>query len=153
MGESERMVKVMFAVARAMGPSVMFIDEVDALLSRRGDKEEQGIRSLKTEILMQWDGFTQQRGGERVLVVGATNRPWDLDEAARRRFEERLLVSLPSMEDRVKMIADKMKELGVDDHILQDVGSKTEGFSGADIRSLCRFAAMGPVKSMTEGQR
>ena len=83
-GEGEKMVRALFAVARVHQPSVVFIDEIDSLLSQRSESEHEASRRIKTEFLVQLDGATTE-GDERILVVGATNRPQELDEAARRR--------------------------------------------------------------------
>ena len=83
-GEGEKMVRALFAVARVHQPSVVFIDEIDSLLSQRSESEHEASRRIKTEFLVQLDGATTE-GEERILVVGATNRPQELDEAARRR--------------------------------------------------------------------
>lgn len=89
------MVRALFSVARAMTPSVIFIDEIDSLLTGRGDGENEASRRIKTEFLLQMDGAGQQ-DGERLLVIGATNRPQELDEAVRRRMVKRLYIPLPN---------------------------------------------------------
>ena len=102
-GEGEKMVRALFAVARVHQPSVVFIDEIDSVLSARSDSEHESSRRIKTEFLIQLDGASTV-GEERILVVGATNRPQDLDEAARRRLVKRLYVPLPEFPARVKII-------------------------------------------------
>ncbi|GBO35981.1 Fidgetin-like protein 1 [Araneus ventricosus] len=146
-GESEQMVRALFTVARLSQPAVIFIDEIDSLLSQRKDKEEDHTRKLKTEFLVQFDG-TKTSSEERVLVVGATNRPHELDEAARRRFVKRLYVPLPEETARrqiiEKLLTAHQHELSEND--LQRICDETQGYSGSDVAHLCKEAAMGPIR-------
>ncbi|XP_036190838.1 spastin isoform X7 [Myotis myotis] len=98
-GEGEKLVRALFAVARELQPSIIFIDEVDSLLCERREGEHDASRRLKTEFLIEFDGV-QSAGDDRVLVMGATNRPQELDEAVLRRFTKRVYVSLPNEETR-----------------------------------------------------
>ena len=93
-GEGEKTVRVLFALAAYYQPSVIFIDEVDSLLCQRSSDENEASRRMKTEFLVQLDGAGTDQTA-RVVVVGATNRPEELDEAARRRFVKRLYIPLP----------------------------------------------------------
>ena len=93
-GDGEKMVRTLFALARYLQPSIIFIDEVDSILTERSSGENDAMRRLKTEFLIQFDGVGSTNG-ERIFVLGATNRPQDLDEAARRRFTKRIYVPLP----------------------------------------------------------
>lgn len=146
-GESEKMVRVLFAVARLNQPAVIFIDEIDALLSQRSDKEQDFTRKLKTEFLVQFDG-AKTNTEERVLVVGATNRPHELDEAARRRFVKRLYVPLPDASARQEIIKKLLKshQHNLSDSDLQKICDETKGYSGSDVAHLCKEAAMGPIR-------
>uniref|UniRef100_A0A1B6C0I8 AAA+ ATPase domain-containing protein n=1 Tax=Clastoptera arizonana TaxID=38151 RepID=A0A1B6C0I8_9HEMI len=96
-GDGEKMVRALFTVARVYQPAVIFIDEIDSLLGQRNDGEHESSRRLKTEFLVHLDG-TGTKEDERILLIGATNRPQDLDEAVRRRFVKRLYIPLPDLE-------------------------------------------------------
>ncbi|KAK7249524.1 AAA-domain containing ATPase, partial [Aureococcus anophagefferens] len=152
-GESEQLVATMFAMARHNEPSVVFIDEVDSLLSQRSSGEEEASRRVKTQFLNELDGVRSGDASnrERVLVVGATNRPQELDEAARRRFVKRFYVPLPDDVARRSLLGTLLKH---NRHSLSpaeldgDVVDRTRGFSGADIRNLCQEAAMGPMRDV-----
>ncbi|XP_071515461.1 LOW QUALITY PROTEIN: fidgetin-like protein 1 [Panulirus ornatus] len=151
-GEGEKMVRAMFAVARCHQPAVIFIDEIDSLLTQRSDSEHESSRRIKTEFLVQLDGATTGND-ERLLVVGATNRPQELDEAARRRLVKKLYIPLPDFKARQqiveKLMADQRHSLMPCDidHICQI----TDGYSGADMSNLCREAALGPIRSINFG--
>ena len=100
-GESEKLVKTHFQTAREQKPSIIFIDELDSLCSSRGGNESESSRRIKTEFLVQMQGVNNNNEG--VLVLGATNLPWALDPAIRRRFERRIYISLPCQQARVQM--------------------------------------------------
>ncbi|GMT12360.1 hypothetical protein PFISCL1PPCAC_3657, partial [Pristionchus fissidentatus] len=146
-GEGEKLVRALFAVARLKLPSVIFIDEIDSLLSARSESEHESSRRIKTEFLVQLDGVATSRD-ERLLVLGATNRPYELDEAARRRFAKRLYVGLPEREARMAIVKRSLE--GVEHAMTlaeyDEVADMTEGYSGADMHQLCAEAAMGPVR-------
>lgn len=148
-GEGEKMVRALFAIARCHQPAVIFIDEIDSLLSQRTDGEHDSSRRIKTEFLVQLDGAATS-SEDRILVVGATNRPQEIDEAARRRLAKRLYIPLPEAAARQQIVINLMSreksQLGTDE--LEKVVSSTEGFSGADMTQLCREAALGPIRSI-----
>ncbi|MHA1754876.1 MAG: AAA family ATPase, partial [Candidatus Odinarchaeia archaeon] len=102
LGESEKMVKTLFKMARKSAPSIIFIDEVDALTTTRDNEEVGGERRLKTQLLIEMDGI-KESDGKGVVILGATNRPWDLDPAFRRRFEKRIYIPLPDREARTEI--------------------------------------------------
>lgn len=149
-GDGEKMVRALFAVARCHQPAVVFIDEIDSLLSQRSDSEHECSRRIKTEFLVQLDGATTGEE-ERILVVGATNRPQELDEAARRRLVKRLYIPLPDCEARCQIVKRLMcKENScLTGEEINEIAALTEGYSGADMRSLCEEASMGPIRSMS----
>ncbi|GIY72808.1 fidgetin-like protein 1 [Caerostris extrusa] len=146
-GESEQLVRALFTVARLNQPAVIFIDEIDSLLSQRSDKDQDFTRKLKTEFLVQFDG-AKTSSEERVLVVGATNRPHELDEAARRRFVKRLYVPLPEDSARRQIIEKLLTahEHGLSENDLLRICDETKGYSGSDVAHLCKEAAMGPIR-------
>ena len=148
-GEGEKLVRVMFAVAAVRQPAVVFIDEIDSLLTQRKSDENEASRRIKTEFLVQLDG-TGTSGQGRVLVIGATNRPQELDEAARRRFTKRLYIPLPEENDReilLRVLLETNNHRLIDDEI-KKLAKDTEGYSGADLKALSTDAAMGPIREL-----
>ncbi|XP_068183945.1 fidgetin-like protein 1 [Antennarius striatus] len=151
-GEGEKLVRALFAIARCHQPAVIFIDEIDSLLSQRTDGEHDSSRRIKTEFLVQLDGAAT--GAEdRILVVGATNRPQEIDEAARRRLAKRLYIPLPEAAARSHIVTNLMAQVKnqLRDQELDSVVTATEGFSGADMTQLCKEAALGPIRSIHMG--
>ena len=127
MGESERLVKQLFQLARDNKPAIIFIDEVDSLCTSRGEGESEASRRIKTEFLVQMQGVGNDTNG--ILVLGATNIPWQIDSAIRRRFEKRIYIPLPDVNARAKMvqlnIGTTPSSLTLQDHRL--VAEKTDG--------------------------
>eukprot|EP00118_Oscarella_pearsei_P006550 m.29765 g.29765 ORF g.29765 m.29765 type:complete len:593 (+) comp31228_c0_seq1:139-1917(+) len=165
-GEGEKMVRTLFAVAQCFQPAVIFIDEIDSLLTQRNDTEHESSRRIKTEFLVQLvlmvyqfepviytdfqDGATTN-SEDRVLVVGATNRPQEIDEAARRRLSKRLYIPLPDGSARKQIISSLLAkmECQLTDLEMDGLREKTDGYSGADVACLCREAALGPIRSIS----
>ena len=157
-GDAERMVKLIFEMARFHSPSTIFIDEIDSLASQRGGAgEHEASRRVKSELLVQMDGVVSGGDGEgearkNVMVLAATNFPWDLDEALRRRLEKRLYIPLPNSADRRQLLGINLGSLNLDSTIdLDRLAAKLDGYSGADITSLCRDAAMMPMRRAIKG--
>ncbi|XP_072984326.1 uncharacterized protein [Typha latifolia] len=148
-GDSEKLVKVLFELARHHAPSTIFLDEIDAIISQRGEarSEHEASRRLKTELLIQMDGLTKTN--ELVFVLAATNLPWELDAAMLRRLEKRILVPLPEPEARLAMFEELLPVVPGEVEIPYDLlVEKTEGFSGSDIRLLCKEAGMQPLRRL-----
>uniref|UniRef100_A0A8B9U3D6 vesicle-fusing ATPase n=1 Tax=Anas zonorhyncha TaxID=75864 RepID=A0A8B9U3D6_9AVES len=148
LGESEKLVKNLFELARQHKPSIIFIDEVDSLCGSRNENESEAARRIKTEFLVQMQGVGNSSDG--ILVLGATNIPWVLDSAIRRRFEKRIYIPLPEEAARAQMFK---LHLGNTPHSLTDaniheLARKTEGYSGADISIIVRDALMQPVRKV-----
>lgn len=150
-GEGEKMVRALFYLARKMSPSVIFIDEIDSLLSQRSDNENEGSRRIKTEFLVQFDGAAVN-DEDRILVIGATNRPHEIDEAARRRLVKRIYVALPEGKSRKEMVKHLIRNYSnsIDDQGLEEISSFTEGYSGSDIFNLCREATLEPLREIED---
>ncbi|XP_055858489.1 fidgetin-like protein 1 isoform X3 [Episyrphus balteatus] len=148
-GDGEKMVRALFAVAAVNQPSVVFIDEIDSLLSQRSESEHESSRRLKTEFLVQLDGANTS-DDERILIVGATNRPQELDEAARRRLVRRLYIPLPESTARIQILTNLLKTVrnSITEEEILEVGNLTGGYSGADMETLCREASMEPIRSI-----
>ncbi|XP_053673566.1 fidgetin-like protein 1 [Anopheles nili] len=148
-GDGEKMVRALFAVAAVHQPAVVFIDEIDSLLCQRSDTEHESSRRLKTEFLVQLDGAATAED-ERILIVGATNRPQELDEAARRRLVKRLYIPLPERAARIQILTRLLEQErnSLEKEEIARIGDATEGFSGADMKVLCHEASMGPIRSI-----
>ncbi|GAV54202.1 hypothetical protein ZYGR_0AK07040 [Zygosaccharomyces rouxii] len=162
LGESEKLVRALFAVAKKLSPSIIFVDEIDSIMgSRSNEGENESSRRIKNEFLVQWSSLSSAAAGkqsgsedddERVLVLAATNLPWSIDEAARRRFVRRQYIPLPEPETRSVQLS---KLLSHQKHTLSDedfleLVELTAGFSGSDITSLAKDAAMGPLRELGE---
>ncbi|WVZ49990.1 hypothetical protein U9M48_001292 [Paspalum notatum var. saurae] len=153
-GEGEKYVKAVFSLASKIAPSVIFIDEVDSMLGRRENPgEHEAMRKMKNEFMVNWDGL-RTKDKERVLVLGATNRPFDLDEAVIRRFPRRLMVNLPDASNREKILKVILakEELGPDVD-LESLANMTDGYSGSDLKNLCVTAAHYPIREILEKEK
>eukprot|EP00052_Salpingoeca_macrocollata_P014747 m.116412 g.116412 ORF g.116412 m.116412 type:complete len:312 (-) comp19436_c3_seq3:41-976(-) len=149
-GEGEKLVRALFALARELQPSIVFIDEIDSLLSPRNAGEHDASRRLKTEFLVQFDGVSTGDNTERVLILGATNLPMEIDTAALRRLEKRVYLPLPGPEARESLIRKLMctvpSDISASD--MRHIVRQTENYSGSDLAALCKEAAYGPIKEL-----
>ena len=153
-GESEKIARTLFALARHHAPSIVFFDEVDALVSTRGAAgEHEASRRLKSELLMQMDGIDSSSGDGLVMVLATSNKPWDLDEAMRRRLERRIYVPLPDETARREMLDIHLRGVGVAEDVeMESLATLTAGYSGADLQLACRDASMMPMRRAVEGK-
>ncbi|XP_023519528.1 uncharacterized protein LOC111782918 isoform X1 [Cucurbita pepo subsp. pepo] len=153
-GEGEKYVKAVFSLASKIAPSVVFVDEVDSMLGRRENPgEHEAMRKMKNEFMVNWDGL-RTKDTERVLVLAATNRPFDLDEAVIRRLPRRLMVNLPDAPNRAKILKVILaKEDLSPDFDFDSVASMTDGYSGSDLKNLCVAAAHRPIKEILEKEK
>ncbi|OZJ04954.1 hypothetical protein BZG36_01737 [Bifiguratus adelaidae] len=166
-GDGEKMVRALFAVARCHQPAVVFVDEIDSLLTQRTDGEVEASRRIKTEFLIQFDGVGTTAEEDRILIVGMLHiiqtlinwlkqylldeiRPQEIDEAARRRFRKRLYIPLPERIGRHGIIENLLRkqhhDLSAEE--IEQICDMTEGYSGSDMDGLCREAALGPIRSI-----
>ncbi|QEU62928.1 Sap1 [Kluyveromyces lactis] len=158
LGESEKLVRALFAVAKKLSPSIIFVDEIDSIMgSRNNESENESSRRIKNEFLVQWSSLSSAAAGkdskdtdDRVLVLAATNLPWSIDEAARRRFVRRQYIPLP--EETTRKVQLKRLLLNqrhtLTDEEFEELVLLTDGYSGSDITSLAKDAAMGPLREL-----
>lgn len=153
-GEDEKNVRALFTLAGKVSPTIIFVDEVDSMLGQRSRVgEHEAMRKIKNEFMAHWDGLLTKTG-ERILVLAATNRPFDLDEAIIRRFERRILVGLPSLENREMILKTLLaKEKVEEDLSFNELAMMTEGYSGSDLKNLCTTAAYRPVRELIKQER
>ncbi|XP_047094611.1 uncharacterized protein LOC124706990 [Lolium rigidum] len=153
-GEDEKNVRALFSLAAKVAPTIIFIDEVDSMLGQRSRSgEHEAMRKIRNEFMSHWDGILS-KSGERVLVLAATNRPFDLDEAIIRRFERRIMVGLPTQESRELILRTVLSKEEVDENIeYKELASMTEGYSGSDLKNLCMTAAYRPVRELLKKER
>jgi len=150
-GESEQLIRTLFAVAAAKQPSVIFIDEIDSMLTKRRDGDSGFRRAIKTEFMVRLDGMSSS-SDDSILIIGATNCPHTLDEAIRRRFVKRLYIPLPATETRAEFmkhaLRDTKHELTSDE--FDRIAKSAEGFSCADMHALCTEAALAPIRAIAD---
>lgn len=146
MGESEKLVSQLFHMARENAPSIIFIDEVDSLCSQRGEGESEAARRIKTEFLVQMQGVNNS--DNKVLVLAATNMPYNLDQAMRRRFDKRIYIPLPDTPARAHMFQVHLGDTphSLDKSDFEVLASRTQGFSGSDIAVMVKDVLFEPIR-------
>lgn len=148
-GEGEKLVRTLFMVAISRQPSVIFMDEIDSIMSTRMTNENEASRRLKSEFLVQFDGVTSNPD-DLVIVIGATNKPQELDDAVLRRLVKRIYVPLPDENVRRLLLKHKLKgqAFSLPGGDLERLVQETEGYSGSDLQALCEEAAMMPIREL-----
>nr|GEW15860.1 P-loop containing nucleoside triphosphate hydrolases superfamily protein [Tanacetum cinerariifolium] len=135
-GEDEKNVRAVFSLATKVSPTIIFLDEVDSMLGQRTRGEHLSWK-LKNEFMTHWDGLLT-KPGERIIVLAATNRPFDLDEAIIRRFERRIMVGLPSVESRESILKTLLGNVKVENLEFKELAVMTEGYSGSDLKDTMK---------------
>ena len=151
LGESEKLVRALFELAYEKQPSVIFIDEIESILSKRTDNENEASKRLKTEFLIQFDGVGSNQQA-RVLIIGATNRPFDLDTAVLRRLPKRIYIGAFEKRERMAFIFELLRNnpYNINETEFDFIGNFTENYSNSDLRELCREAAYEPIREITD---
>ncbi|XP_055606105.1 katanin p60 ATPase-containing subunit A1 isoform X2 [Uranotaenia lowii] len=152
-GESEKLVRLLFEMARFYAPSTIFIDEIDSLCACRGsDSEHEASRRFKAELLIQMDGLNAANDEKIIMVLAATNHPWDIDEAFRRRFEKRVYIGLPNDNTRKALLELCLKGVNISTDLqTETIADQLCGYTGSDIANVCRDAAMMAMRRHISG--
>lgn len=152
-GESEKLISILYETARNDASAIIFLDEIDSLCSARSEGESEGSKRVKTEFLVQMDGAGKDHG--HVLTLGATNIPWNLDGAILRRFQKRVYIDLPEIEAREYFLNLQMKKTphNLTKQDFTELGKRTVNYSGADLAILCKDAAMEPLRVAQRSNR
>ncbi|GLT35745.1 hypothetical protein SLA2020_101720 [Shorea laevis] len=152
-GDAQKLVAAVFSLAYKLQPAIIFIDEVDSFLGQRRDSDHQAVASMKTEFMSLWDGFTTDQNA-RVMVLAATNRPADLDEAILRRFSHTFEVGIPACSDREKILKVILKDETLDGNIdFNHIARLCEGYTGSDLLELCKQAAYLPLRDFLNDEK
>ncbi|KAI1095948.1 AAA-domain-containing protein [Rostrohypoxylon terebratum] len=157
-GDSNKLVRAVFSLARKLQPAIIFIDEIDAVLGTRRSGEHEASGMVKAEFMTLWDGLTSantQGLPARIVVLGATNRIHDIDEAILRRMPKKFPVSLPDKNQRLRILQLVLKDTKTDptNFNIEYIARVTAGMSGSDIKEACRDAAMAPVREFIREHR
>jgi transitional endoplasmic reticulum ATPase len=151
-GESEQNIAKLFTEARQQTKSIIFIDEVEALIPKRKDSGSTIMQRVVPQILAEMEGMESKK--DNLLFIGATNEPWSIDHAALRpgRFDEKIYVPPPDLPARIKLfqlnLKGRLQTADIDPNKLAEL---TEGYSGADIKQICLKAALIPFREVIRG--
>lgn len=152
-GDAQKLVSAVFSLAYKLQPAIIFIDEVDSFLGQRRSTDNEVLTNMKTEFMALWDGFTTDQNA-RVMVLAATNRPADLDEAILRRLPKAFEIGKPGKTDRAKILKVTLKGERIDEDIDFDyVAGLCGGFSGSDIFEVCKQAAYFPLMEFLKDEK
>jgi katanin p60 ATPase-containing subunit A1 len=150
-GESPKIVNALFEVARDESPAVIFFDELDSIALSRGAEIDEATRRVLSSLLTELDGLSGGKKGEFVLFLASTNTPWDIDDAVISRFEKRIYVPLPDEKARRGILRIQLAKKGFEFDDYDWLMEKTEGYSGRDIKVLCKEAVYGMVRELNPG--
>lgn len=148
-GESQKLAAAVFTLAIKIQPCIIFIDEIDTFLRKRETHDHEATSMMKAQFMILWDGLISTKNCS-VVVMGATNRPNDVDAAIRRRMPATFYIAMPSAEKRLKILQLIMQNEEIDADVnMNTLANLTENFSGSDLKELCRSAAMSRVKELS----
>ncbi|XP_047965832.1 outer mitochondrial transmembrane helix translocase-like isoform X1 [Salvia hispanica] len=152
-GDAQKLVTAIFTLAYKIQPAIIFIDEVDSFLGQRKSSDHEALINMKTEFMALWDGFTTDQHAQ-VMVLAATNRPSELDEAILRRFPQSFEVGRPNLKERVAVLKVILKDENVEDGIDYDhIASLCDGCTGSDLLELCKKAAYYPIRDLLNDEK
>ncbi|MFS7944269.1 putative AAA+ ATPase domain, ATPase, AAA-type, core, AAA ATPase, AAA+ lid domain-containing protein [Helianthus anomalus] len=153
-GDAEKLTKALFSFASKLAPVIVFVDEVDSLLGARGGgSEHEATRRMRNEFMAAWDGL-RSKDSQRILILGATNRPFDLDDAVIRRLPRRIYVDLPDADNRLKILKIFLAKENIEPDLdIRSLANATEGYSGSDLKNLCIAAAYRPVQELLDEEK
>ncbi|KAF5442681.1 hypothetical protein F2P56_035313 [Juglans regia] len=152
-GDAQKLVAAVFSLAYKLQPAIIFIDEVDSFLGQRRNTDHEALANMKTEFMALWDGFTTDQNA-RVMVLAATNRPSELDEAILRRLPQAFEIGIPDCKERAEILRVILRGERVEDNIDYDhIASLCEGYTGSDLLELCKKAAYFPVRDLLDEEK
>ncbi|XP_076919003.1 uncharacterized protein LOC143579641 [Bidens hawaiensis] len=152
-GDAQKLVTAVFSLAHKLQPAIIFIDEVDSFLGQRRSSDHEALTNMKTEFMALWDGFTTDQNA-RVMVLAATNRPSELDEAILRRLSQAFEIGMPDRKERAAILKVILKGERVEDEIDYDsIAALCEGYTGSDLLELCKQAAYLPIKDLLDDEK
>ncbi|PWA52722.1 P-loop containing nucleoside triphosphate hydrolases superfamily protein [Artemisia annua] len=152
-GDAQKLVSAVFSLAYKLQPAIIFIDEVDSFLGQRRTSDHEAMTNMKTEFMALWDGFTTDQNA-RVMVLAATNRPSELDEAILRRLPQAFEIGIPDRKERAAILKVILKgERTEDDIDLDSIAAMCEGYTGSDLLELCKQAAYFPIRDLLDEEK
>ncbi|KAF8042828.1 hypothetical protein BT93_A1224 [Corymbia citriodora subsp. variegata] len=152
-GDAQKLVAAVFSLAYKLQPAIIFIDEVDSFLGQRKTTDHEALTNMKTEFMALWDGFTTDQNA-RVMVLAATNRPSELDEAILRRLPQAFEIGIPDRRERAEILKVVLKGEKVEQNIDFDyLASLCEGYTGSDLLELCKKAAYFPIRDLLDEEK
>ncbi|GAW23388.1 hypothetical protein ANO14919_129460 [Xylariales sp. No.14919] len=141
-GEDEKVIRAAFSLSRKLHPCIMFIDEADGIFSARRTDDKKHIRGMISEFLSEWDGASGPKGKKNPLVMLASNRPFDIDQAILRRTPMRICLDIPTPQLRERILEVMLRDETLEDITVQEIAKLTRLYTGSDLRSLCVSAAI-----------
>ncbi|KAM7499808.1 hypothetical protein LguiA_024222 [Lonicera macranthoides] len=152
-GDAQKLVAAVFSLAYKLQPAIIFIDEVDSFLGQRRTTDHEALTNMKTEFMALWDGFTTDQNA-RVMVLAATNRPSELDEAILRRLPQAFEIGVPDHRERVEILKVILKGERVEEGINFDhIAGLCDGYTGSDLLELCKQAAYFPIRDLLDNEK